>query len=28
VLDALGERGIEHLDMPATAPRVWAVVRA
>jgi aerobic carbon-monoxide dehydrogenase large subunit len=27
VLDALGERGVEHLDMPATAPRVWAAMR-
>ena len=27
VIDAIGERGIEHLDMPATAPRVWAAMR-
>ena len=27
VIDALGRRGIEHLDMPATAPRVWAAMR-
>jgi carbon-monoxide dehydrogenase large subunit len=27
VIDALGDRGVEHLDMPATAPRVWAAMR-
>ena len=27
VIDALGRRGIEHIDMPATAPRVWAAMR-
>ena len=27
VIDALGERGIEHLDMPATPERVWAAMR-
>jgi carbon-monoxide dehydrogenase large subunit len=28
VVDALGVFGIEHLDMPATAQRVWSVIRA
>jgi carbon-monoxide dehydrogenase large subunit len=27
VIDALAELGIEHLDMPLTPERVWAVVR-
>jgi aerobic carbon-monoxide dehydrogenase large subunit len=27
VVDALGEFGIEHLDMPATPERVWAAIR-
>jgi carbon-monoxide dehydrogenase large subunit len=28
VVDALSDFGIEHLDMPATAPRVWSAMRA
>ncbi len=28
VLDALAARGVEHLDLPATPPRVWAVLRS
>jgi aerobic carbon-monoxide dehydrogenase large subunit len=28
VVDALGDLGIEHLDMPATPQRVWAAMRA
>ena len=28
VLDALGEYGIKHLDMPATPHRVWQAIRA
>jgi carbon-monoxide dehydrogenase large subunit len=28
VVDALGEIGIEHLDMPLTPERVWAAIRA
>jgi len=28
VVDALSAHGIEHLDMPATPPRVWAALRA
>jgi carbon-monoxide dehydrogenase large subunit len=27
VVDALGELGITHIDMPATAPRVWQAIR-
>jgi aerobic carbon-monoxide dehydrogenase large subunit len=27
VVDALADFGIEHLDMPATAPRVWSAMR-
>src|SRR5271166_3573874 len=27
VIDALGESGIEHLDMPATPQRVWTAMR-
>jgi len=28
VVDALGGFGVDHLDMPATAERVWAAMRA
>jgi aerobic carbon-monoxide dehydrogenase large subunit len=28
VLDALAERGVTRLDMPATPARVWAALRA
>jgi carbon-monoxide dehydrogenase large subunit len=28
VVDALSDFGIEHLDMPATAQRVWSAIRA
>ncbi len=28
VVDALGDFGIEHLDMPATPQRVWSALRA
>ncbi|TMJ57941.1 MAG: xanthine dehydrogenase family protein molybdopterin-binding subunit [Alphaproteobacteria bacterium] len=28
VVDALGELGIEHLDMPLTPQRLWAAIRA
>ena len=28
VVEALGELGIEHLDMPLTPERVWAAIRA
>jgi carbon-monoxide dehydrogenase large subunit len=28
VVDALGDFGVEHLDMPATAERVWSAMRA
>jgi carbon-monoxide dehydrogenase large subunit len=27
VVDALGELGIKHIDMPATAPRVWLAIQ-
>jgi aerobic carbon-monoxide dehydrogenase large subunit len=27
-VDALGEFGIEYLDMPLTSERVWAAIRA
>jgi len=27
VIDALGELGIEHLDMPLTPERLWAAIR-
>jgi hypothetical protein len=28
VVDALAERGIRHLDMPASSQRVWEVLAA
>ena len=28
VVDALGELGVEHLDMPLTPERLWAAIRA
>ncbi|MBV9954680.1 MAG: xanthine dehydrogenase family protein molybdopterin-binding subunit [Pseudolabrys sp.] len=28
IVDALAERGITHLDMPASPPRVWAALQA
>jgi carbon-monoxide dehydrogenase large subunit len=28
ILDALKPLGIEHIDMPATASRVWAAINA
>jgi carbon-monoxide dehydrogenase large subunit len=28
VLDALGSRGVTHLDLPMTPPRVWAALRS
>jgi aerobic carbon-monoxide dehydrogenase large subunit len=28
VIDALGDFGIEHMDMPATPQRVWSAIRA
>lgn len=28
VVDALSEYGIRHIDMPVTAPRVWAAIEA
>jgi carbon-monoxide dehydrogenase large subunit len=28
ILDALKPLGIEHIDMPATPSRVWAVIKA
>ncbi|MGE5794380.1 MAG: xanthine dehydrogenase family protein molybdopterin-binding subunit, partial [Bacteroidota bacterium] len=27
ILDALAERGVTHLDMPATPPRVWSALQ-
>jgi carbon-monoxide dehydrogenase large subunit len=27
VMDALGPLGIDHIDMPYTAPKLWAVIR-
>jgi carbon-monoxide dehydrogenase large subunit len=27
ILDALGELGIRHFDMPATPQRVWQAIR-
>ena len=27
VLDALRTRGVEHLDLPMTAPRVWQALQ-
>jgi hypothetical protein len=26
-MDALAPLGIDHLDMPYTAPKLWAVIR-
>jgi hypothetical protein len=26
ILDALGERGVTHFDMPATPARVWSAL--
>jgi carbon-monoxide dehydrogenase large subunit len=28
VVDALAERGVTHLDMPATPARIWQALRA
>jgi carbon-monoxide dehydrogenase large subunit len=28
VVDALSAHGVEHMDMPATAARVWAAIAA
>jgi carbon-monoxide dehydrogenase large subunit len=28
VIDALGEFGIAHLDMPLSAERIWRAIRA
>ena len=28
VVDALKEFGVRHLDMPATAPRLWSIIQA
>ena len=28
VLDALAPLGVTHIDMPLTAPRVWAAIQA
>jgi carbon-monoxide dehydrogenase large subunit len=28
VIDALAELGVEHLDMPLTAERVWQAIHA
>jgi len=27
VMDALAPLGIDHIDMPYTAPKLWAVIR-
>jgi carbon-monoxide dehydrogenase large subunit len=28
VVDALKEYGVRHLDMPATAPKLWSIIQA
>ena len=28
VLDALGEFGVEHIELPATPERIWRAIRA
>ncbi len=28
VVDALREYGVRHLDMPASAPKIWSIIRA
>jgi carbon-monoxide dehydrogenase large subunit len=28
VMDALAPLGIDHIDMPYTAPKLWAAIRA
>ena len=28
LIDALSERGVRHIDMPATPERVWRLVQA
>jgi carbon-monoxide dehydrogenase large subunit len=28
VVDALKEYGVRHLDMPATGPKLWAIINA
>jgi carbon-monoxide dehydrogenase large subunit len=28
IVDALGELGVEHIEMPATSERVWGAIRA
>ena len=27
-IDALGELGVRHIEMPATPERIWRVIRA
>jgi carbon-monoxide dehydrogenase large subunit len=27
VMDALKDHGVEHMDMPATAHRIWSAIR-
>jgi aerobic carbon-monoxide dehydrogenase large subunit len=27
VLDALASRGVTHLDLPMTSPRIWAALQ-
>ena len=27
VMDALAPLGIDHIDMPYTAPKIWAAIR-
>jgi aerobic carbon-monoxide dehydrogenase large subunit len=28
IVDALGELGVEHIEMPATPERVWQAIRS
>ena len=28
IVDALRDYGVRHIDMPATAPKIWAILQA
>ena len=28
LIDALKDYGVRHLDMPATAPKIWSIIHA
>ena len=28
VVDALSDYGVRHLDMPASAPKIWSIIQS